>query len=334
MKYTAPQPFAKHIREAAPSHFSCLYFIICKEGYVRTESVNLLKQNLKGEWTVLEGKGLTPQQLSNEVNAYSFFTSNKIIHIRSLHELSKATQQQLEVFLQKPLKNLTIVLSGESCNRATKFYKNVEKLGVVLDIPEEKSWEKENSIQQWLFNYAASKGVKMPHECARLLVQQMGTDKENLSSELEKLITFLGERKEITIDDVTTICDVVNLQNIWQLGDALLQRNGADAVKIAKGLMQDGLPFFVLMKQIRTQLQTKFQVCSILASGGTQGDVTALFPYMRGRILEQNCNLAKSFGMERFRRAMLTLGEIELMAKSQSGEDSWLLLRLILKLVK
>lgn len=334
MKYTALQAFSKHIREAGPDHYSPLYFILAKESFVRDEASKMLENKFAGEWQTLEAKKLEPQQLNDEVNSYSFFHKQKCIHIRNLHDLSKQAQQALEPIIEKPLRDLRLILSAESWNRATKFYKNAEKQGIVLDIPEEKSWEKESSMQQWLIARATQDGIQLRPDAALLMTQQLGTDASQLSQELQKLGAYIGARTEITTKDVMAICAVVNVQNIWQLGDAIMQRDGAIAMKISKALIADGLPFFVLMKQIRTQMQTKFQVCSILANGGNPGDVAAAFPYMKGRILDQNCRLANNYGIARFRRAMLVLAETELMAKSQSGDDGWLAERLITHMVR
>jgi DNA polymerase-3 subunit delta len=334
MKYTALTAFAKHVREAGPDHFSPLYFILAKESFVRDEAVKLLEQNLKGEWQTLESKKLDPNELSDAINTYSFFSKQKCVYVRNIQDLSKQAQQVLELIIEKPPCDLRLILSGETWNRTTKFYKNSEKQGVVLDIPEEKSWEKENTMQQWLATRAQQEGVQLRPDAAHLMIQQIGTDPAFLAQELHKVHTYIGARKEITVQDVAAICDVVNIQNIWQLGDALMQRDGGLAIKIGKALMADGLPFFVLMKQIRTQLQTKFQVCSILTTGGNPGDVAAAYPYMKGRILDQNCRLASGYGMARFKRAMLVLAETELMAKSQSVDDGWLAERLITQLIK
>lgn len=334
MKYTQLQAFAKHIRDASPDHLSSLYFILAKESFTREEAVKLLQQKLEGEWKVFDAKKMDVQALHDEHGSYSFFSRKKNILIRDLHEATKATLQVLESFIEKPSSDLTFIFASESCNRATKFYKNAEKQGIILDIPEEKSWEKENSMQQWIVQQVRQEGFQIQPDTVRLMVQQLGTDAASIQQELNKLYAYLGERREITPQDIAAICNVVQQQNIWQLGDALMKRDGASAIEISKALITDGLPFFVLMKQIRTQFQTKFQVCSILTSGGTQADVAAQFPYMKGRILEQNCSLALNYGIPRFRRAMLTLAETELMAKSQSGDDSWLAERLITHLIR
>lgn len=333
MKYTALQAFAKHVREAAPDHFASLYFVLAKEAFARDEAVKLLEQKLNCEWKTLDAKKLEPNQLNDEANSYSFFSRQKCIHIRNLQDLAKHTQQALEVFVEKMPRDLRLILSAETWNRATKFYKNVEKQGIVLDIPEEKSWEKEGAMQQWLVARAAQEGFQLRPDAAQLMTQQLGTDALQLTQELLKLTAYVGTRKEITVQDINAICDVVNVQNIWQLGDALMQRDGGAAIKISKALIADGLPFFVLMKQIRTQVQTKFQICSILSTGGTPADVASQYPYMKGRILDQNCRMAQNYGMARFRRAMLVLAETELMAKSQS-DDGWLAERLITQLIR
>lgn len=334
MKHTALQSFIKHLRDADPAHRASLYFIIAKEAHPRDEAVKLLREKLEGEWSCFEAKKLEPRKLGEEAGSYTFFSRKRVICIQNLHELNKAAQAQLEELIAHPSADLTFVLTSESWNRGTKFYKNAEKQGVILDIPEEKPWEKERTVRGWLMERVQKEGYQIRPDAAQLMLQQLGTNATLLEQELQKLFAYTVADKIITVSAVTAICDVVNTQNIWQLGDAVLKRDGAGALGVAKALMADGLPFFGLMTQLRTQIQNKFQVCSILETGGNPADVAAHFPYMKGRILDENCRLAHGYGMERFRRAVLAFAETELKAKSQPLTDEWLAERLITQLIR
>jgi len=78
----------------------------------------------------------------------------------------------------------------------------------------------------------------------------------------------------------------VSIDTGWQLGDALFRRDALTALKIGKALLMDGTALIALLRQIRSQYQTAFQVATILELGGSSADISKQFPYMRGGILE------------------------------------------------
>src|SRR5262249_40672120 len=131
--------------------------------------------------------------------------------------------------------------------------------------------------------------------------------------------------------DVAAVCSSINLDNAWQLGEAIFRRDVPTALRISKGLLADGTAFIALLRQIRTQFQTEFQVCSILSRGGSHAEIAQEFPYMKGQILDRHMHQAQSYGMQRFKSALLAIDEAELSAKN-NGDPDFLAERLIIKL--
>jgi DNA polymerase-3 subunit delta len=62
-----------------------------------------------------------------------------------------------------------------------------------------------------------------------------------------------------------------------------------------------------------------------LANGGSSQEITALFPYMKGFILDRNRQLASEYGLFRFRRGMLAIDEAERAAKNGISDHDLLM---------
>lgn len=169
----------------------------------------------------------------------------------------------------------------------------------------------------------------MDRQVCQFLLKQLGTDQSLLYQEIEKLFCYVGDRSEITLQDVSMISTSVNVENVWQLGDAIFRCDVNSALRISKALLNDGTALLALLRQIRSQFQTKFQICSILKNGGTSAEVVQQYPYMKGNILERNMQMALNYGMPRFKKGMIKIDETELQAKN-SGADSDILLELLI----
>ncbi|PJD95953.1 MAG: DNA polymerase III subunit delta [Parachlamydia sp.] len=338
MKYTNFSAFEKHVQHAAPNHFAPLYLLIAADDFERQKAENLLRREILGKkhppyaFVSREAEAFTLQELVNELSSGDMFTPRRIVLIQHLEGLKKAQKEHLENYFANPAPNICVICSAVSFNRGTTFYKKAEKAGVIFDVEEKKPWELE---KLWIEQVAAAiqaEGKTIEHGAAHLLVKQVGSSSALLHQEIEKLMCYGGNRAAVTVKDIQAVCVKASLETIWQLGDAIFQREAALALRIGLALLEEGTPFLILLRQIRSQFQTKFQLCSIHASGGTLADITAQFPYMKGAVLDKNLAMAREYGLARFKQGMILIDAFELEAKNGSADSAYLAERLLIKL--
>lgn len=339
MKYATFKAFEKSLESAAPGHLSSIYVVMSKESFERKAACDKIASHALGgsvkigqNYCLFDVDEVDMTVVWDELQAFSFLSPKKVVVILQADKLSKAWQERMRAYFIKPNKSVCLVLEAATLNRATNYYKEAEKCGTVLDIAEEKPWEKERALQGWVAEQLARDGKKIDGQTASALVRQLGTDLATLHQELEKLICYVGDRQDIKAADVSAVCTTISQENGWQLGEAIFRRDASEAMRIAKALLSDGTALIALIRQIRTQFQTDYQVCCLLANGKTPQDVALQFPYMKGQILSKHLQQAQAYGMEKFKLGILTIDATELMAKNSAGDPEWLAERLILKL--
>ena len=325
MKYTNLRAFEKHLEGSAPQHFSQAYLVVAKEHFDRKTAVerflfHLLKGQKNSELCtkIFEGDALNIDDVIAEMNSISFFTERMAIVINQADKLKKAALQAIEEYLNKPTKGIYLILSATSLTSTTNFYKKIEKIGIILDVPQEKSWEKEKTLSDWVGGAVAAAGKQIDQSVSQFLVKQIGSDQMVLQQEVEKLLCYIGERKMITLADVSAVSCSVNIETVFQLGEAIFRRDAKNALGICKALIADGTVLIVLLKQLRTQFQTDYQVCSILAQGGTSREVAVQFPYMKGFILDRHIQAAQNYGAQRFKKGIICIDDMDVKAKNSS----------------
>lgn len=341
MKFTNFQTFAKHVQDnSSKQALVPIYGILGKDIFIRKQAVDLLIKHLLPDpkqaelcLRTLESEQLIPAKLSEELQGWSLFAETRVLVIKEIEKLSKNLMKTLEEYLTNLNPRLYLILSGTSLNHSTNLYKKSEKLGVFLELEEEKEWVKEKSQTEWVITQVNSFGKKIGPQASLNLVKQAGTDSAMLYNEIQKLLCYIGERSEITTADIQAVGCHVNSANIWQLGEAIFQLEAANAMRISKVLLEDTV-FLAWIRQLRHQFQTEFQICSILANNGTPADVTQLFPYMKNQILDRHIRMAQGYGLARFKRGMLKIDEFEVMAKNSAANNDMLAELLIFHLTK
>lgn len=329
MRYENQRAFENHLREAEASSFSPLYCIFSKEAFECQEAVNRLLQALlpnpgqkELSLSILDGAQLDEQELGNALDTFSFLTKLKVIWIKQADKIKKSLQESLIHYFSRPASSQYLLLTAPALQKNTLFYKAAEKEGIVLDIAELKPWEKEQRLAEWVNKQASASLKVISYPVCQLLVKRMGADQAMLAQELEKLICHAGDRKEITQHDVEALCHRQPADTIWQLGEALFSRNAAAALHILHALLLDGEPLLPLLRQIRSQFQTEYQIALLLAQGKQAQDISQEFPYLKGKILETHMRQARQYGLASFKRALLALDEAELRAKNSSIDEN------------
>lgn len=340
MKYNNLKAFEKHLEGASPTHFAPVYMVLSKDDFERKAGYESLLKHLLGQQaadplslSIYDEEKVDIDKVLHELDSLGLFFAKRIVVIHHVENFLKAATEKLLAYYENPNPSIYLVLTATSISASTNFYKKSELVGVILEIPEEKPWEKERSLKDWIDQKVAQYGKQIDPAANQLLLKQIGINQETLNQEIEKLICYVGEKQQISAQDVFAICISVNGENVWQLGEAIFRRDPSTALRVALALLQDGTPLIMLLRQIRSQFQTDFQVCTILAQGGSTQDITKQFGYMKGQILDRHVQLSQNYGMPRFRKGMILIDETELAAKNSATENSYLMERLITKLV-
>lgn len=330
MKLTNLKALEQNIQEGlAP-----IYLIIGKDDFERkTATETLLRRWPKDNICLFEGQKFSIKELLQELNTQSFFAKNRAVVIDNLDKIALSTLAPLQEYITNPEPTICLILCGTTFSKTSNLFKQIEKAGVVLDIAEEKPWEKEKNLAARLSVKLTAEAKTMDAQTSSAFIKLVGADAATLYQELEKLICFVGDRKAITLQDVTSVVAGGSHETIWQLGDAIFGRNAGVALRIIEALLQD-TALIALLRQLRTQVQTKLQICEILAGGGTPDAVSQKFPYMKGNILSNNIGLAQGYGLQRLHKAIIEIDETELKAKNSATDLTLLAQLLIFKLTK
>lgn len=341
MRYDNNRAFEKHLEASAPSHFSHLYLILNKEpGELREPAervVSALFPDIEERslaLRIMDGSSLILETLVSELNSASFFVKKQAFWLQNIEKCKKPILDFLENFFSNIPPSQFIIITAAAWNKQTKLYKAAEKEGVIFETAELKPWEKEKNLIEWVNKELIAARKVVSYQTVQEFVKQTGLDKALLASEMEKLLCYVGEKREITFQDFAKICTLHAAESIWQLGEAIFRRDAAAAIPMACALLKEGQPLLPLLRQIRSQFQTQFHIGMLLEHGKSAQDVANEFPYMKGAILTRTLQQVKFYGIEAFRKGLLSIDEFEMRAKNSQGDETLLLELLMIKLSK
>jgi DNA polymerase-3 subunit delta len=95
----------------------------------------------------------------------------------------------------------------------------------------------ENDGMRWVIEHAAQEHVKVDPDAARELVDALGADMMLVSSELEKLMLFVGAKKRVTLGDVETMVLAAKQRSLYELTDAISSQDRVRALSVLDAML-------------------------------------------------------------------------------------------------
>jgi len=234
--------------------------------------------------TVLDGPSLSLAELRHACDALPFLASKRLVIVKNLltrltpqkaRPLSRAQEGFLSAladYLPRLPDTARLVFVEERplpARHPILRLAQQEARGYVkrFDPPSAKA------LPHWVEQRVRRHGAEIEPQAAQKLAAVVGTDLRLLDQEIVKLVTYTGGERAITAKDVDAVVPYVQEAVVFDLVDALGQRNGPVAAQTLHRLLDMGRHPLWLLSMIARQFRLLIQVKELLASGASQQDI-------------------------------------------------------------
>jgi DNA polymerase-3 subunit delta len=176
---------------------------------------------------------LSPQQVVFLENAEA---------IEKLGEKNREdTVEQLAAYLNNPAPFTILVIESTALDQRMKLGKLLaEKTLVVQCGLGDEPAERQAAAVAVARSIAKEEGVEFETGAAEDLAEFVAADLMRLKTEVNKLATFVGEKKLISRTDVSALVISEKTTTVWELADLLAARKSAKALEFLDRLLRDG----------------------------------------------------------------------------------------------
>lgn len=317
MKYPNAAAFRKHLRSAAPDHLCNLYLIgVCSEYERRFWMKQVMGYMAPGlSLEPISCKDHSFSELVNQVLSPSLFSIKAPICLDHVDILKK---NEIELFL-KALGPRAVL----GASKATPIAAHIQREGVTLELFAEKPWEKEQRIFEEIDFQIHSSGKRISKDVLKSLIFRTDKELATLEKEIEKLICYVGERIDITIDDLHQIVPITAEQSAWSMVEEQLWDGKISYTVQARNI--DATFFFGWLSLARSQLSLGLKLASLLEKKIPAHELRTYFPGVWPKTLEKKQKIANLKGAAFFKKGLETLFQIEVMAKDNVNSYSALI---------
>lgn len=224
------------VKDAASGVFKPVYLLMGDEPYYVDMVCDAVLEHCLDEserdfnQTVCYGADVDADTVVTAARRYPMFADRQLVVVKEAQMMKSL--EDLALYCAKPLEStvLVIAMHGARADKRKALYKNVSKVGVVVDSAQLRDYE----VPKWISMFYQTKGMHIAPDAAALLAEYAGTDLNKIAVETDKMLKNLPEGvKDVSAADIEKNVGISRQFSIFELTKELSMKNHAKALRIA-----------------------------------------------------------------------------------------------------
>lgn len=297
MKQTRQEPdFLRFSSEMQAGKQHPVYIFYGEEDFLMEEAEKALQRQLSGQddgvdMSRVEGASSLLDDVLDMVDTVSLFGGSRFVVVTNAPYFTKehAKSESLDRLLAHATRlqaDSCVVFLAVDVTKTLKAYKELTAKGMVYRFDSLKPY----AISAWVRQKITAAGKTVSADVLDLFVERVGKDLRRLNSEVDKLVTYLGDKREL---DETTVLHAASRSihgDIFALTEAVVYGKSAKAMGLLQDLFAAGEPPLRILAMLVRQFRLLGEACEQMRRGCSKDELAArlgLHPYAAQKLAAQ-----------------------------------------------
>ena len=294
-----------------------LYLLYGKNEGLQNEVISgKFLKNFKGELNRYDENEFinNNETLISEFYNKSLFDDEKIIIIsRSTDKIVKF----IETILKKSVDNVKIILKSGALEKRSKLRTLFEKNNTIITIPFYE--DDQENLTPIVYNFMNKNNINLSRESINLIVSRAGGDRENLKQELDKIYNYAITNKNVRLETIQKLSNLVENFSVNELADSYLEKNKKNVAKI---LNENNYSDEDCILILRTILNKSKRLLNVIEKYNKDENLDEVISNFRPPIFWKDKSIvkkqAKSWDLEDLKNKIFKINKIEALVKTNS----------------
>jgi DNA polymerase-3 subunit delta len=333
------------------------------EGGVKEGLIQFNGKDMGSNFTVNQTEGNATQNVKasallndilDEVRTAPMFGKRKLIIVENADSLLVKYQERISEYIKNPFSINCIVLEVLSIDKRTKLAKAMSgKQGILVECDklfdrpapwETKKPEYDSELTKWIVIHARNYDKTMNLKSAFCLLERTGNSLAIIDRQLDALSIFIGDKKEISTEDIQMLAGASHREKLFNLLDAIGMKNTISAVKMAENLFNIGMEnerktitfdprsiAITIVISSHKRMKDLWKIIRVLDNGGNKDDILEKTSVKRP-FVDKMIKQAKNFKEEEMSEKWKYMLEADLLCKTSRLSPTLIVEQLITKL--
>ena len=260
----------KLLQDIKNQEYSQIYLLYGDEDYLRKQYRDKLKEALIDDGDTMnnhyyEGKDTKQEEIIDLAETLPFFASRRVIVIENSGWFQKGGEKMAEYLPSLPDTTYFVFVETQ-VDKRSKLYKAVGKQGRISEFAS----QDEQTLKRWILGMLKKENKNITAADLQFLLERTGTQMANIKTEMEKLLCYTLEKSEITRDDIEEICTKRVQNQIFDMINAIADREQKKALQLYYDLLTLKEPPMRILALIGRQFNLLLQVKELKKKGYSQ----------------------------------------------------------------
>lgn len=280
-----------------------VYLLCGEEKYlVRNAKHTLLTGLVPADDTMnfirMEGKDVSGTKIIDFAETMPFFAEYRVVLVENSGWF-KNGNEEMEKYIPEIPDSACLIFVEDEIDKRCRLFKLVGKNGYVCECQK----KSDKDLKMWMARYLDRSGKKITVNHLNILSERLGDNMDHISTELEKLIAYCGEREVVELEDIDAICTVEITGRIFEMMDAIGNRNPELALQLYYDLIATKEAPQKILAMLSRQFNIMLQLMELEKMRVSASDMavkTGMRPFVVTKTLKQ----CKNFSYKTVRGAL------------------------------
>ncbi len=328
---TGSDPLAP-LREGEPGP---LYFLHGKERYLVDRAVELLRTRVLDARTrdfnyeLFYGKEASASRIAQAARTLPMMARRRLVLVRDADEMKSEELGGLVSYVSDPAPETCLVFVAEKADQRLKFFSAFKKHGVLVKL--DPLYERQ--LPDFVRGEARARGVSLAPDAVTMIVDEIGAELGQLADAVERLAIYVGERKQVTAEDVDKVVATTRQRSVFELANAVGAGDRAHALAVLSSMLgarESGVRIVAMLARHLRQLWITSELLERTRDKFEIAGALGIPPFFADDIIRQ----ARSLDAARAKRMHAALFKADKDLKSSRLDDARLLEALILEMTQ
>jgi len=285
--------------------------VVGAEGILRDAAVADIRARVLGGATPefnedrfdLASRGTDAARIIEAARTLPVIAQRRLVMVRGFSDRRAARfiERELLPYLEDPVPTTCLLLEAEKVDRRLQWVKQVARKGELISCSGPR---RPAELRSWIDTRLRERGKRPSGGVAASLLELVGNDLDGLASEVDKVCLFVGERAEVSADDVAEVTGQLRPRALYELTDAIGRRQLEPSLRTLTQLLDQGQPPLAMLGALAHHFRRLMRAreCRPLEAGEVQRRLS-LHPYAAQKLVEQ----ARRFDARRLRRCFAAI---------------------------
>lgn len=295
--------------------FKQIYILYGEEAYLKKQYKErfvraMLPEGDTMNYAYYEGKNTDIKEVIDLAETLPFFAERRLIVFEDTGFFKSSGADLADYIGDMPDTTYFIFIENE-VDKRSRLYKAVKAKGHIVEL----GVQDENTLRKWIQGLIKKEHKTMEPGDIVYFLNKVGTDMENITKELEKLVCYAMDRDVLTRADIDAVCVTQITSHIFEMVNAVADKNQRKALDLYYELLALKEPPMRILFLLTREYRILFHVKALMKQGYGRKEIASkagLHPFAAGRYMDQ----AKRLHSKELREAMEEGADIEQRVKT------------------